>query len=106
MDLGGVDAVHEIVLRANSDLMQFGHLTRPTTMAIEDAGSFDSNVLYALLHEPIYCQGRASRWSAERMLHRSPEFSLQTYGPILFTGEMVRLILELVSERAFGLTIP
>ncbi|KAF2198767.1 alpha/beta-hydrolase [Delitschia confertaspora ATCC 74209] len=86
---GGIDAVHEIILRANSDLTQFGHLTRPTTLAIEDALSFDSNILYALLHEPIYCQGQAANWSAERMMNQYPEFSLQSEGPLYFTGEMI-----------------
>ncbi|KAF2177866.1 alpha/beta-hydrolase [Zopfia rhizophila CBS 207.26] len=86
---GGIDSVHELVLRADSDLTQFGHLTRPTTMSIEQSQSFDSNVIYALLHEPIYCQGQASNWSAERVLQKYPEFSVQTAGPIYFTGEMI-----------------
>lgn len=34
--------------------------------------SFDTNPLYALLHEPIYCEGYASQWSAQRTL-RQPE---------------------------------
>ncbi|KAF1993286.1 proline iminopeptidase [Amniculicola lignicola CBS 123094] len=86
---GGIDSVHELVLRADTDLTQFGHLTRPTIMAIESDQSFDSNVIYAILHEPIYCQGEASKWSAQRLLNFHPEFSLTSDGPIYFTGEMI-----------------
>ncbi|KAF2731732.1 alpha/beta-hydrolase [Polyplosphaeria fusca] len=91
--LGGLDAVHDIVLRADADLAQHGHLSKPTVMAIEGMQSFDSNVIYALLHEPCYCQGEAPNWAAERMMQKHPEFKLEealkTDAPILFTGEMV-----------------
>lgn len=89
---GGFDQVHELVLRADTDLTQFGHLTRPTVLALEAAQSFDTNVIYALLHEPLYCQGEPSNWSAERLLSNFPEFSLQNVdsnNPVYFTGEMI-----------------
>lgn len=89
---GGFDDVHAMVLRADTDLSQFGHLTRPTVLAIEGAQSWDTNVIYALLHEPLYCQGEASNWSAERLLEKFPEFSLQNVDgeePVFFTGEMI-----------------
>jgi hypothetical protein len=84
--------VHEFVLRADTDLSQFGHLTRPTVLALENAQSWDTNVIYALLHEPLYCQGEASSWSAERLLENYPEFSLSNVDsdkPVYFTGEMI-----------------
>ncbi|EMD96940.1 hypothetical protein COCC4DRAFT_51650 [Bipolaris maydis ATCC 48331] len=89
---GGFDDVHNFVLRADTDLTQFGHLTRPTVLALEAAQSWDTNVIYALLHEPIYCQGQAANWSAERMLEKYPQFSLShvdSKDPIYFTGEMI-----------------
>ena len=89
---GGFDDVHDLVLRADTDLSQFGHLTRPTVLALEHAQSWDTNVIYALLHEPLYCQGEASNWSAERLLEKFPEFSLQNLDgdqPLFFTGEMI-----------------
>jgi pimeloyl-ACP methyl ester carboxylesterase len=89
---GGLDDVHEFVLRADTDLSQFGHLTRPTVLALENAQSWDTNVIYALLHEPLYCQGEASSWSAERLLENYPEFSLSNVDsdkPVYFTGEMI-----------------
>ena len=91
----GIDQVHELVLRADTDLTQFGHITRPTVMAIEGNEGFDSNVIYALLHQPLYCSGPgiASNWSAERILSENPSFllekSLPSTNPVLFTGEMI-----------------
>ena len=49
--------------------------------------------LYALLHEPCYAQGAATRWSAERIHTEFPEFdadqALASDAPLLFTGEMI-----------------
>ncbi|KAF2815191.1 proline iminopeptidase [Mytilinidion resinicola] len=86
---GGIDGVHEIVLRASTDLDQVGHLTRGTVSAIEQTDSFDDNIIYSMLHEPVYCQGQPSNWSAERLLPAFPQFALTTPGPIHFTGEMI-----------------
>ncbi len=51
--------------------------------------SFETNPIYALLHEAEYCQGAASGWSAERIRAEHPEFSLAPDRPVYFTGEMV-----------------
>jgi pimeloyl-ACP methyl ester carboxylesterase len=50
---------------------------------------FDGAPIYALLHEAIYAQGEATRWSAQRVLAEFPEFALEGNGPIFFTGEMI-----------------
>jgi pimeloyl-ACP methyl ester carboxylesterase len=50
---------------------------------------FDAAPIYALLHEPAYAQGRATRWSAERVRAEFPEFEPGGDGPVYFTGEMV-----------------
>jgi hypothetical protein len=57
---GGLDSIHDIVLRMRTDLTQFQFITRPTLSAVEKFLSFDDIVLYAILHEPCYCQGVAS----------------------------------------------
>ena len=57
--------------------------------AFEDRFSFETNPIYLLLHEPEFCQGEASRWSAERMRAAYPAFDLAPDQPVLFTGEMV-----------------
>lgn len=75
---GGLDAVHSLVLRVRSDLEQFGYLTRGTLVAIENGTpTFDTNPIYAILHEAIYCDGPGvvSDWSAWRVGRTLPEFA-------------------------------
>ncbi|KAF1973519.1 alpha/beta-hydrolase [Bimuria novae-zelandiae CBS 107.79] len=91
---GRFDTVHDLVLRANNDLTLFGHLTRPTVLHIERSQSWDTNVLYALLHEACYAQGPPTAWSAHRLLNRFPFFDHNTRmvspaAPVFFTGEMI-----------------
>jgi pimeloyl-ACP methyl ester carboxylesterase len=49
------------------------------------AETFETGPLYAIVHEACYCQGEASRWSAERVQAEFSEFD----DPTTFTGEMV-----------------
>jgi len=56
---------------------------------VENSQSFDTNPLYAILHEAIYCQQAASRWSADRVRAKYAEFELSPDKPVYFTGEMV-----------------
>jgi pimeloyl-ACP methyl ester carboxylesterase len=59
----------------------------------EDSLRYGSAPLYALLHEPCYAQGSATRWAAQRVRAEFPEFdavaALAADAPVLFTGEMV-----------------
>ncbi len=54
-----------------------------------DASRFDTNPIYAVLHEAIYCQGFASNWSAQRIRECHPEFDDISGERVLFTGEMI-----------------
>lgn len=54
----------------------------------ERMSDFNTNPIYALLHEPLYCQGQASKWSAARVQAEFDEFS-PVGEPVFFTGEMV-----------------
>ena len=55
--------------------------------------SHQTNPIYAILHEAIYCQDDAhnqrSDWSAHRVREHFPQFNYQSGQPFLFTGEMV-----------------
>ncbi|XP_050235601.1 uncharacterized protein LOC126685718 [Mercurialis annua] len=62
--------------------------------AFENWLDFDSNPLYALLHESIYCQGASSKWAAHRiMAEDNGQFNAikaaKEGRPVFFTGEMV-----------------
>lgn len=52
--------------------------------------SFQTNPIYALLHESIYCQGFSSNWSAHRVRQKHSEFNYSgEESEFYFTGEMV-----------------
>ncbi|KAF4625789.1 hypothetical protein G7Y89_g12372 [Cudoniella acicularis] len=96
---GGLDTVHNLILRSKTDLLQFQFLSRPTLSALESALSFDDNILYAVMHEAIYCQRVASNWAAERVGRSLREFqwltgtpqsaSVVREAPLFFSGEMI-----------------
>lgn len=50
---------------------------------------FNTNPIFALLHESIYCQQAASNWAAHRVRQQYPEFNYSPDKPFLFTGEMI-----------------
>jgi pimeloyl-ACP methyl ester carboxylesterase len=55
--------------------------------------SFAGSPLYAILHEAIYAQGDATRWSAQRVRAEFPAFdpaaAVEGDEPLTFTGEMI-----------------
>jgi pimeloyl-ACP methyl ester carboxylesterase len=55
--------------------------------------SFAAGPLYALLHEPSYAQGFATRWAAQRVRAEfgqfDPEQAIAGTAPLYFTGEMI-----------------
>jgi hypothetical protein len=44
-------------LRADNDLKFYGHLTKPTVTKIESQLPFNEAIIFAILHESIYCCG-------------------------------------------------
>lgn len=57
------------------------------TMLAEQA--YQTNPIYAILHEAIYCQNTASRWSAHRIRSEYPQCQYESGKDFCFTGEMV-----------------
>ncbi|BFZ59261.1 hypothetical protein YB2330_000267 [Saitoella coloradoensis] len=92
---GGFDKIHDLVFRAANDLQTFRCFTYRTLTDIQNMQSFDTNPLYAILHEVIYCQAAAPSWSAERTLSLYPIFQWGQQieegddARIYFTGEMI-----------------
>jgi pimeloyl-ACP methyl ester carboxylesterase len=57
--------------------------------SFENSLAFDTNPIFAILHEAIYCEGNASNWSALRVLSEFSAFEISPDHPVYFTGEMI-----------------
>ncbi|KAG5997074.1 hypothetical protein E4U52_005090 [Claviceps spartinae] len=106
---GGFETVHRTLTELKACLDQFGFLPRAPLAALEAFTPFDNNVIYAILHEAIYCDGpgSVSDWAALRVGRAlaaedsgssgdnpfswlQPDFSVSKYtGPLYFSGEMI-----------------
>lgn len=83
----GFETVHYLIEEAFLTLRDGGSaLDDHFLILFEQSQSFDTNPIYALLHEGCYAQGGATQWSAERIRAEFPAFDA---GEPLFTGEMV-----------------
>ncbi|MEE2788911.1 MAG: alpha/beta fold hydrolase [Myxococcota bacterium] len=58
-------------------------------VALDALLPFNTHPIYALLHEAIYCQKAASRWSAQRIRDAHAYAALFTASDFQFSGEMV-----------------
>ncbi len=85
----GMAALHHLLDEAFVGGQEGPRLHYGFLRQVENFLHYDTNPMYALLHEGCYTQGFASRWSAQRMLAEFPEFALEGDGPLLFTGEMI-----------------
>lgn len=96
---GGFDQVHSTILTLKTSLDQFGFFNRASLVLLESWNPFDTNIIYAILHEAIYCDGPgfASSWSAHRVgkvlepfAWLNSDFSTaSTNEPLYFSGEMI-----------------
>lgn len=84
---GSMNTVHYLLESAfdssNDSMLSYSFLRD-----VESQLHFNTNPIYALLHEAIYCQGRASNWSAARLVSEFDEFRKDSM-PIFFSGEMI-----------------
>ncbi len=85
----GFEEIHYLLETAFVTRRSGRELRQTFLRAFENRFSFETNPIYALLHEAEYCQREASNWSAERIRGEYPEFDLASGGPVLFTGEVV-----------------
>ena len=85
----GFEPVHYLLEQAFIHGAYGKELSYPFLRGVENAQHFDTNPIYALLHEPCYAEGTACNWSAERIRAEYPEFAVAPDRPVLFTGEMV-----------------
>lgn len=96
---GGFDQVHAIILQLQASLDQFKFLTRSVLTSLEGFTPFDTNIIYAILHEAIYCDGPgyASKWASDRVARTFQQFAwlnsdvsgLAQDQPLYFCGENI-----------------
>ncbi|KAL0724582.1 hypothetical protein Bca4012_039181 [Brassica carinata] len=93
----GFERLHYMLERVSHPILVPGSPKRISHFflnAFETWHSFDTNPLYALLHEAIYCDGASSSWSAHR-LRETFECKFDAVKAakegqnVLFTGEMI-----------------
>ncbi len=85
----GFETVHYLLEEAFVEGMTGSEFSFGFLRGVENAIPFETNPIYAILHEAIYCQGDASRWAAERVRAEFPAFELAADRPVMFTGEMI-----------------
>lgn len=85
----GFEQVHYLLEEAFVEGNVGKELSYPFLLHFLQAQNFETNPIFAILHESIYCQGTASRWSAERLRAEFPVFEPDPAQPIFFTGEMI-----------------
>lgn len=87
----GFETVHYLLETAFVDGPEGRELSPSFLRGVEAQLPFDLQPLFAVLHEPIYAQGAATLWSAERIRAEFPEFEPDPASrrPLLFTGEMI-----------------
>lgn len=96
---GGTDTIHQLVVEFSEALETIGKPTYSVLHKVEAEHNFDTNILYALFQEAIYCNGPtqgATRWAADRLRYSvgnenfvvTPSL-LRGSEPVFFTGEMV-----------------
>jgi pimeloyl-ACP methyl ester carboxylesterase len=85
----GMESLHYLLEGAFCEGAKGDELSLPFLRAFENTQSFETNPIFAVLHEMCYTQGAASRWSAERVRAEFPETNWKPGRPPAFTGEMI-----------------
>ncbi|MEN6369106.1 MAG: alpha/beta fold hydrolase [Thermotogota bacterium] len=85
----GFERVHYLLEDAFPDGEDGTELGFSFLAHFDQAFSFQTHPIYAILHEPIYAQGSATRWAAERVRAEFPQFDALRPGRVFFTGEMI-----------------
>jgi len=85
----GYDAVHYLLENAFVDDGPNPELNYAFLRAFEQQFAFDTNPIFAILHESIYAQHTATNWAADRVRAEYPQFDSGPGSRILLTGEMI-----------------
>lgn len=85
----GFEQIHYLLENAFVEGVNGKEISYVFFRGFENSLGFDTNPIFAILHEAIYCEGSASQWSAQRVLAEFHEFEISSDRPVYFTGEMI-----------------
>jgi pimeloyl-ACP methyl ester carboxylesterase len=85
----GFERTHYLLEDAFVEMPSGRELSYPFLRNVENGFSFQTNPIFAVLHEAIYCQNDASNWSAGRLRDEHPAFDSSLGKRVNFTGEMI-----------------
>ena len=85
----GMETLHYLLESAFCEGANGAELSLPFLRDVENSQPFETNPIFAVLHEMCYTQQAASRWSAHRMRDEFPETNWAPGKPPAFTGEMI-----------------
>ena len=85
----GMENLHYLLESAFCPGVNGDELSLPFLRAFENSQSFETNPIFAVLHEACYTQGAASRWSAQRVRAEFPDMDWAPGRPPSLTGEMI-----------------
>lgn len=86
---GGTLELHKLVVALSTEIQQRGTISYKTKMDVQNYLGFETNVIYFLFQEAIYCNGEgvSSNWAAHS--HAPDSFKITHGDYFMFTGEMV-----------------
>ena len=82
----GAERLHFLLADAISEADGSRWINYRFKVEIDGLVSMNTNPIYALLHEAIYCQEQSSNWSAQRVMSAVSAYQEDRF---VFTGEMV-----------------
>jgi pimeloyl-ACP methyl ester carboxylesterase len=85
----GMENLHYLLEDAFCEGVAGDELSYPFLRAFEHTHWFETNPIFAVLHEMCYTQGSASRWSAQRVRAEFPDTEWAPGRKPSFTGEMI-----------------
>ncbi|MBW3762808.1 alpha/beta hydrolase [Aeromonas jandaei] len=88
LDLGATGAFEELYYLLEEAFI--GDKLSPAFLyQVQSMQPFNTNPLFAILHEAIYAEGEATRWAAARVREELPELNWTPGKDFAFTGEMI-----------------
>ena len=85
----GMENLHYLLESAFCTGVKADELSLPFLRTLENSLTFETNPIFAVLHEMCYTQEAASRWSAQRVRAEFPDMDWAPGQPPSFTGEMI-----------------